>query len=177
MRKVLAIAAGFVLAVVAGWLGYQAYVHLTDRHAADQRLTQVAQAWEDDSAALAAASGGTGDVVPPALSGDGFRQMGARSIDWYTVEGTTMTLGYWGGVCLEPAMTADVRANAETLVVLLHPQTSWLPDLSGLQTQGCTDQAIALTTTIELPEAVGERVVVDAVSGASTHEGRRPSFP
>ncbi|MCA0329088.1 MAG: hypothetical protein LCI03_04195 [Actinobacteria bacterium] len=177
MRKALAVVAGLVAAVVVGWFGYQVYVHLTDAHQADQRLTEVAQAWEDDPAALAAASAGEPDVVPASLAQSPFLTMGARSIDWYAVDGTTMTVGYWGGVCLEPPMTGDVRAGAETVVVLVHPRTSWLPDLDGLRTQGCTDQAVALTATVELPDTVGERVVVDAVSGASAHEGRRALIP
>jgi len=172
VRVLLKVLAGVLVAAVVGWFGYQVYVHLTDARRVDERLQQVSQAWEDDPAAFAAASGGQ-RVTPATLREVPFRELGAVMIDAYAADGHTLQLGIVVSSCDPPVYGVDVRRTGETLVVLVRPQTPWLPDpdeaWGTLRGEVVACDAVGVPVQIEttLDDDLGDRIVVDAVGGSS----------
>lgn len=173
MRVLLKVVLGAAAMVVVGWFGYQVYVHLTDARTADERIEQVSRAWEDDPASLAAAAASGSRVTPPALADATFQQLGALAVDSWSVEGTTLRLRAVAGSCDAPTYRADLKVTGESVVVLVHPQTSWLPDLADAWQQlrgevvACDAVGVPITVDAVLDDPPGDRLVIDAVSGSS----------
>ena len=155
-----------------GWFGYQAYLHATDAQAVASRTNEVGQAWTDDPAAVAKALGGKGGVRPRNLSSQPFQQMGARATTAYRSAGTTLTLTSSQLTCHERPLTSELVETPVSVLVLVHPENSWLPDVSGMWAQlrggnSCTAASGPLTVKVTLATPVGRRIVVDAVTGES----------
>ncbi len=174
IRKLGCLSAVVMLAVLAaiGWLGYQTYLHVTDYLAIESRTSEVQTAWDADAAALKAAANGRGGVRPAALPEAPFQQLGASMADSYRGSGRTLVVGISVGVCNEPERVVEVRESTKTVVLLVHPRTSWLPDVAGAWDQlrgGTSCPAIAVPATVQaaLVTPLGNRVVVDAVTGTS----------
>ncbi len=168
----------FFLAVIGaiGWFGYQAYVHATDSQAIATRTNEVGQAWTDDPAALATAATGKGGVRPKGFSAQPYQRIGARPVDsarTSKTSKTTLTLVTSQATCDGPTPVADVVESPVLVQVLVHPESSWLPDVPRLWTQWrdgsktCATAGEPVSVTLTLASPLGRRVLVDAVTGES----------
>lgn len=165
----------FFLAVIGaiGWFGYQAYVHATDSQAIATRTNEVGQAWTDDPAAFATAATGKGGVRPKGLSAQSYQRIGARPVDSAKTSKTTLTLVTSQATCDGPTLVADVVESPVLVQVLVHPESSWLPDVPRLWTQWrdgsktCATAGAPVSVTLTLASPLGRRVLVDAVTGES----------
>jgi hypothetical protein len=168
IRKLGCLSAFVMLAVlvVVGWFGYQVYLRVTDYRAIDARVTTLQTAWDTDAAALKAAAGGKGGVRPASLPQEPFLTTGTAPVQAYSGSGRALTLVLSVGVCDVPEYVVEVRESTRTVVVLAHPQTSWLPAFHGFS-GSCTSQAVALDVPVALVTPLGSKVVVDGFSGGS----------
>jgi hypothetical protein len=156
-----------------GWFGYQAYVHASESQAVATRTNEVGQAWSDDPAAVAAAASGKPGVRPKGLSSQPFQSIGARPVSSFTTSKSTVTLAASLGTCNSPKLVADVVETPVLVQVLVHPESSWLPDVPRLWKQwrdgskACPSPTAPVSVPVTLTSPLGRRVLVDAVTGES----------
>ncbi len=178
----LGLVVALVLVVPLGWFGYQTYLHVTDARAVDDRLSSLSGAWAADPAALsasrAAAVTGQGGDRPAAVPDTPLRRMGSLAVEAYDAAGRDLRIAIVRGECNVPVYDVELRESGQTVVVLVHPHNSWLPDLSGIRDiwggQGCSAVGVFQAITVPLAAPLGKRVVVDGVSGAGVI--RRPGL-
>jgi hypothetical protein len=169
----------FFVAVLAaiGWFGYQAYVHASDSQAVATRTNEVAQAWTSDPAAVASAASGKGGVRPKGLSSQPYQRMGASEVRSYKTSKSTIVLATNPGACNAPTLVAEVVETPVIVQVLVHPESSWLPDVPRLWRQlrdasaQCPDNERPASVTVTLTSPIGRRILVDAVTGGSVARG------
>ena len=100
---------------------------------------------------------GDGHPLPKPSSSDGTRIEHPTS---YSVEGRSLTVRFWGGVCSSYEVRADETADKVTVTVIGHPKP-------GGQ---CIAIAKKFSKTVQLDEPLGDRTVVDD-SGRTIHRG------
>jgi hypothetical protein len=157
-----------VLAVV-GWCGYSAYQHGMDFRAVSTRTAAVSSAWLSDTDALAKAAVSGAGVRPKALSARLFTDAGAAQVTSYAVDGDVLVLRTVTSRCAAGTLIVDVIETSVSVEVLVHAERPWLPpgwSLHG-RTAPCTDAPVAVLETTSLSAPLGERILVDGVSGTS----------
>ena len=161
----------FVLLIVGGWFGYQAYVHGSNTVALQQRQLQVIAAWQTDPAAMEMAANGKGGVTPPGIS-DTMRSHGVAVADSYRASAKSLVISYVPITCSDLPYTYDIKRSPGLITVLVYVDASWWPDVAGLWSRitssgACTAAGRQATLTIALDSRVGTDAVVDAASGTS----------
>jgi hypothetical protein len=157
-----------VLAVV-GWFGYSAYQHGMDFRAVSTRTAAVSSAWLSDTDALAKAAVVGAGVRPKSLSTKVFTEAGAAQVTSYAVDGDSVVLRAVTSRCAASALIVDVLETSVSVEVLVHAERPWLPSGWSLRgrTAPCADAPVAVLETVRLSAPLGERIVVDGVTGAS----------
>jgi len=157
-----------VLAVV-GWFGWSVYQHGMDFRAVSTRTAAVSSGWLSDTDALAKAAVSGAGVRPTSLSARLFTDAGAAPVTSYAVDGDALVLRVVTSRCIAASLVVDVIETSVSVEVLVHAERPWLPagwSLNG-RTAPCADSPVALRETAQLSAPLGERIVVDGVTGAS----------
>jgi hypothetical protein len=157
-----------VLAVV-GWFGWSAYQHGMDFRAVSTRTAAVSSAWLSDTDALAKAAVTGAGVRPKSLSTRVFNEAGAAQVTSYAVDGDSLVLRTVTSRCTADTLIVDVIETSVSVEVLVHAERPWLPAGWSLQgrTKPCADAPVAVLETASLSTPLGERILVDGVTGAS----------
>jgi len=162
--------------VVVAWFGYQVYLHVGDARATDQRLDVVTTAWTSTDDATRARAATDASVLPASLPSDPFRQMGTTTLAGHRAQDATVVVGANDGTCGTGGDGEDwqafVRETDDVVVVLLRPRTSWLPDVPGairaVRGSACAGVGIVVPVRVALAAPLGDRLLVDAGSGAAS---------
>jgi hypothetical protein len=87
----------------------------------------------------------------------------------YAVDGDALVVRVGTSRCVASSLIVDVIETSVAVEVLVHAERPWLPtgwSLHG-RTALCADAPVAVLETASLSAPLGERILIDGVTGAS----------
>ena len=159
-----------VVAVLVLWVLVSVGWAVADRRALDARAATIDAAWTAAPGLIAQGKAGT--LFVPHGVGPRWSWGGNAPISGIVGTGQAVTVHVVGGACDLFPWKVVVRETDRLVVLDARPDVKPWPEPSTWRfgPQGCTAQGVDHPVDVELAAAVGDRLVVDAWSGAPVQQ-------